>query len=196
MINDELTTIEQNNLEFSDDYLEALEATPVEVRNFMWSEAFTLILTAIGETFKLSDEQREVVKRVTMETLVGTITPIGRRVRLSDAGMMGELQDNILEAINDEIISRALVQVELATEKESEVETTDEKDGIGPKDTTDAPSPMQALASIQERLTKPSTLAPITRDYSVSRPETTTPKQNDVANKQPSIDIYRELPEE
>lgn len=63
------------------------------------------------------------------------------------------------------------------------------------EEATKAPSPAQVLANIQERLTKPTTVAPITRDYSVTRsPESSTPKV-DASPRTPSMDIYREVPD-
>ena len=196
MDEDKITT---TDIEFSDDYAEALDTTPKEVRMFMWSEAFKLILTAIAETYKLTESQKEVVKRVAIETLIGTITPISRQIKLSDAGITNELQDKILEAINEEIVSRALAQVELYNElNEEQIEEASQK--TGPSDVAtptvkavNAPSPADVLASIQDRLTKPSTVAPITRDYSVTR-ATPAVKAPDTP-KMPSMDIYREAPE-
>jgi hypothetical protein len=187
MNDEEINTIEDETPEeFPSDYAEALNSTPTDVRDFMWSDAFEFILKAIGDTYKLNDNQRDVVKRVTMETLVGTITPVSRQIRLSDVGITGELQDNILEAINEEIVSRALGQIELYNElnEEEKEEVEQEKKDV---------SPAQALANIQERLTKPSVVAPITRDYSVSRSAET--KIEPEAPRTPSIDIYREVPE-
>ncbi len=196
MDEDKITT---TDIEFSDDYAEALDATPKEVRMFMWSEAFKLILTAVAETYHLTEAQKEVVKRVTMETLVGTITPISRQIKLSDAGITNELQDKILDAINDEIVSRALVQVELYNELNQE-QPEEDRVKTGPSETAnpaaktiDAPSPADVLASLQDRLTKPSTVAPITRDYSVNRASPIA--KTEEAPRSPSIDIYREAPE-
>ncbi|MEK7106296.1 MAG: hypothetical protein AAB895_02980 [Patescibacteria group bacterium] len=194
MNDDEIKTTEDNKEDFTDDYAVALDNTPEEVRNFIWSEAFKLILKAIGDTYRLNDEQRDVVRRVTIETLIGNITPIARQIRLSDVGMTGELQDNILEAINDEVISRALVQIELTNQEESQAQELEQESKSGPSENMSAPSPAQALANIQERLTKPSTVAPITRDYSVSRNTESTPK-DESSSRAPSMDIYREIPE-
>lgn len=189
------TTTDIDEINFSNDYEEALANTPPEVRAFMWSDAFNFILKAIGDTYKLNDKQRDEVRRVTMETLVGTITPVARQIRLSDAGITGEVQDNVLEAINEEIVSRSLAQIEKVNEDtEYEKELKKQEDKVTASDLTNAPSPSQALANIQERLSKPSAIAPITRDYSVSRaPEPTSKNESPV--RAPSMDIYREIPE-
>jgi hypothetical protein len=183
------TNTDAGEVNFSNDYEEALANTPPEVRAFMWSQAFSFILKAIGDNFKLNDKQRDEVRRVAMETLVGTIAPVARQIRLSDVGVTGEIQDGVLEAINEEIVSRSLAQIEKVTEDieyEKELKKQEEQDS--------APSPSQALANIQERLSKPSTIAPITRDYSVSRPSEPVTKTESPA-RAPSMDIYREIPE-
>lgn len=197
MDEDKITT---TDTDFSDDYAEALDATPKEVRMFIWSEAFNLILTAIAETYHLSESQKEAMKRVAIETLIGTITPISRQIKLSDAGITNELQDKVLEAINEEIVSRALAQVELYNElneeqpEEAPVKTGPSEIATPTVKTVDAPSPAEVLASLQDRLTKPSTVAPITRDYSVTR-STPATKIIEEAPRSPSMDIYREAPE-
>ncbi len=183
------TNTDADEVTFSNDYEEALANTPPEVKAFMWSQAFDFILKAIGDTFKLNDKQRDEIKRVTMETLVGTITPVARQIRLSDVGVTGEVQDGVLGAINEEIVSRSLAQIEKVSEDieyEKELKKQEEQEN--------APSPSQALANIQERLSKPMAVAPITRDYSVTRPSEPITKVESPA-KSPSMDIYREIPE-
>ena len=171
-----------------DDYAIALNSVPPEVRAFMWSDVFAIILKVIGDTYKLNDKQREVLKSVAMETLIGTLTPVSRRVRLSDVGIVGETQDGILEAINEEIISRALVQIEEYKELKGSEDTS-----FIPSEKIEAPSPVQALASIKERLSQPSNIASTKRDYSLEKPE--VPDVSIQKIEKPTIDPYRELPE-
>ncbi len=186
---DELnTTI--NTTDYVDDYALALDSVPPEVRRFLWSEAFTLIIKATGDTYNLNDAQRDVLKRVVMETIVGTITPVSRRATLSEAGIVGETQEKILEAIDDEIIFRTLVQIQeyndLYTNKDN-LENGTVAENLD-KTTISAPSPIQALASIKERLSQASTIATTKRDYSVDK---SAPVQDIV---KPKIDPYREPP--
>ena len=173
--------------EVTDEYSDALEAVPAEVRRFMWSDAFKTIITTIGKAAKLDGRQTEIVKEIAIETLMETITPIARRAKLSSVGIDQELQDTILEAINDEIVSRALNQVEIETDL-SVVESIENK--IELQENTDAPSPTEALLSIQERLSKPTAIAPIKRDYSLEKPAA-----NSTPAQKPTFDIYREVPE-
>jgi hypothetical protein len=174
--------------ELSDEYSEALDMVPPEVRAFLWSDAFNIILNVISETYKLNNTQKDVVRNIAKETLIGVLTPVSRRTMLADVGIIGELQENILNAINDEIISRAIVQVEnyneLHNNKDSELGTDIE--------VLRAPTPTQALANIQERLSQPKIVTPSKRDYSVEK--INTPTQETL--KAPSIDPYRELPSE
>jgi hypothetical protein len=185
-----------NEYEETDDYAEALESTPIEVRSFMWSDTFSVILNTISDVYRLNDNQRDVLKSVVMETLVGTITPISRQIKLSDVGITGELQDKVLQSISQEILSRAIVEIDngLATEEDSFFNT----ENIGSATAeVQAPSPLQALNSIQERLTKPTTVAPITtRDYSINKSEQSTTTHTEMSPKPKIMDIYRELPEQ
>lgn len=179
---------EINTIEEEDEYLETLESVPEEVRKFLWSDAFTTIVKAISSAHRLTPDQEVVLRDVAIKTLIGDTTPIARRSELGDAGISGDLQESILDAINEELISRAIFQVEEYKNLNIDENPTREQ-GIS------APSPAQALANIKERLTKPSTVAPITRDYSVTRsPDSSLPKV-DPSTRAPSMDIYREIPE-
>ncbi len=186
------TTIDDQ--EFIDDYAEALNTVPPEVRAFLWSDVFTIILNVIGDTFKLNDNQKDMVRKVAKETLIGILTPVSRRIMLADVGIVGELQDNILNSINEEIISRALVQVEDYTELYGNKDVSTET-SINSNNIISAPSPVQALASIQERLSQASTIAPVKRDYSVEKPGEIS-SGTVTAPKPLAPDPYREMPEE
>lgn len=52
--------------------------------------------------------------------------------------------------------------------------------------------PNSAFSSIENQLNKPSTVAPITRDYSIGKGETSSPVETP---RTPVVDIYREIPE-
>lgn len=65
------------------------------------------------------------------------------------------------------------------TPKKEVIETVKSKEG--------APSPLEALASIKDRLSQNTVIAPTKRDYSLEKPQGTP--------STPIIDPYRELPE-
>jgi hypothetical protein len=118
---------------------------------------------------------------------------------LSDSGIVGENQKNILSTIDQEIISRAVTQIENYKDEETlyqDNQNLDQETPVSINTEIQAPSPLQALNSIQERLTKPNTVAPITtRDYSVTKSEPAA-LQTDMSPKPKIMDIYRELPEQ
>ncbi len=189
MENDNLKTTQNVNVsdDFVDEYSEALSAVPEEVRRFMWSDAFKIIIKAIAKTYNLSEEQSKVVEQIAVETLLEIITPIARQARLSSANITGDLQDAVLQAINEEIVSRALTQIEIQNDLDTEEATAEETTSQA---VISAPSPLEALASIQEKLAKPAAIAPIKRDYSLEKPAA-----NSTPAQKPTFDIYREVPE-
>jgi hypothetical protein len=185
------TTIDTQRDDFVDEYIEALDTIPEEVRQFLWSEAFTLILKAIGETYRLTEEQQKAVRRVVMGIVTDTSTPISRQIELSDAGITGDLQNKVLQAINDEILSRMAAQMEFE-DGLLDQENTNTSTEIAKTQNVSAPSPLEALAMIKDRLAKPGSITPTKRDYSDTL--TTTPN-TPPATSIKSIDPYRELPE-
>lgn len=80
-----------------------------------------------------------------------------------------ELSKNFL-GIKEEVITSSVGEV---VQKEAQVATV---------------SPLQALASIKERLAQKTTVSPVKRDYSIEKAPQTTPVEK-------RIDPYRELPE-
>ena len=175
--------------EFSDEYAEALETVPPEVRAFMWSEAFNVLLNKIGEAYKLTANQNDVLRDVVMKTLVGTITPVSRQGILSGAGITNEIQDQVLQTVNEEIISRALTQIQEYNDLNQETETYDDSNAVE----NTAPSPIQALEAIKQRLSQNTTIASTKRDVSLENLEVKPSSIQDIAK--PSIDPYRELPD-
>jgi hypothetical protein len=191
-MNEEIITNEE---EVSDDYLEVLESVPAEVRRFMWSEAFTLIIKTIAKAYKLTDGQKEVLRRVTTQILTNTDTPVLTRTQFADIGITGENQENILKSIEEEIVSRALVQI---VKYDDEIELTEEAlyetggaDHIASTASLEAPSPAQTISIIAERLSKPASITPTKRDLSTPPPKSDL-GVNDLGIK--AIDPYRELP--
>lgn len=134
-------------------------------------------LTSITKNFSLSDVQRDIVD--------GEITLFLTKQHSSDEffdnlsqHLILDLEKEVVEGIRKEV-EKFLIDIKSTTKKENEA---------------DAPSPAEALANIQERLAKPSMVAPITRDYSVNR-STETPTNKTPAPRAPSMDIYRESPD-
>jgi phage FluMu gp28-like protein len=190
-MDEEIITTEENK---KDEYLEALESIPPEVRRFMWSDAFTLILKAIGEAYKLNDSQKETLRQVVMGILTDTTTPIATRAKLSDVGISGELQENILNEINEEIISRVLVQIQEYKDYDELTKEVSEGDKV-PTPEGPTVSPVQALDNIKQALSQPTSIAPTKRDYSLEKLDTTI-KQAPSEPRPKTMDIYRELPEQ
>lgn len=179
--------MDQDNITTEEKELqEALLLVPEEVQDFMWSDAFEYILDAGEKVIPLSTEEKELTRQTAYDLLLQTTTIEKAGEKFVEGGMEKEKAVKILYFIDTEILKRArnIMQYE-----------DDINAQIADLDKVEAPSPMQAMANIQERLTKPMTVAPITRDYSITHvPQPITPKV-DVAPASSSMDIYREVPD-
>jgi hypothetical protein len=176
---DEKTTEEK-------DFEEALLLVPEEVQDFMWSDAFEYILDTAEKVIPLSKDEKDSMRRAAYDLLINLSDIETTGERLVSGGIDKEKVVKILYIIDTEILAAAKNIMEYEDDITNQISKLNEGS---------APSPMQALASIQERLTKSSTVAPITRDYSVTR-ATEVAQKTDSAPKAPSMDIYREIPEE
>lgn len=194
-MNEEPLTTEET----SDEYLELLEAVPEEVRRFIWSDAFALIIQTISKAYTLTDQQSVTLKEITLEMLTDTTTPVAIRAKLSEVGILGDFQDTILQTIDEEIISRALAQIKKYNEEESLLGETPSSETnflveTKKNERENAPSPVEALAMIKDRLSKPNTITPTKRDY--SNEIVAEPTISEAPTGIKSVDPYRELPSE
>jgi hypothetical protein len=165
---------------------EALLLVPEEVQEFMWSDAFEYILDAGEKVIPLSKDEKDKTRQTAYDLLLQMTTMEKAAEKLVAGGIDKEKTIKILYFIDTEILTRAKNLIENENDINAQIEELNK---------VEAPSPMQAMASIQERLTKPTTVAPITRDYSVTRSlEQNTPKVES-APRPPSMDIYREVPD-
>lgn len=177
-------------------YDEALENMPREVQDFMWSDFYDAIIIAIQKTVGLTDEQTKCVKNAGYDILMGMKTMEEVSVELVNSGITAESTAKILYLIDTEIITRAENITEFFTENTGEEES---------RAINSAPSPSDMLARLNQTLMKPTTLAPIKRDYSIEplnraktdsnpsaiSPNSTSSPQVDSAK---TIDPYRETP--
>lgn len=178
--------MDQNQKQIDIDKFEtALANTPEEVRKFLWSEPYKNLLLAIQKKFELSNEQKGSVDAIIFESLTGTGDEKSIEQKAGELRLEEAKQDELLSYIFHYFIEPSINKTEEVFELEKRPEDSGEK-------VIDAPTPIQALASIKERLSQTSSIAPTKRDYSVERPETSS-TQADKAAK-PIFDIYREPP--
>ncbi|MEK7227955.1 MAG: hypothetical protein AAB681_01200, partial [Patescibacteria group bacterium] len=110
----------------------------------------------------------------TEESLLTCISSITKSIE-SNQGLIDWIRENVAEKVLA-LVTDAYVDTEASDESQERV----------------APSPIQALASIKERLSQTSSIAPTKRDYSVERIE--TPPSSPQSTPKPIFDIYREPP--
>lgn len=176
-MDDELKTIE-----------ESFDNIPEEVKHYIYGKDFVASLDKLcsdegltkNETVQLRGALYGYLAQVqTEEVLVKTIQSISKSI---------ESNQRIIDWIKKEVTDKVLSMVVTAyvDDEEDEEESIDSE-----KDTQDK---QYSLGGIQDRLTKPSVVAPITRDYSVTRATEVSPKTESTP-RAPSMDIYREIPE-
>ncbi len=96
-----LETTEESSID------EALAGIPTEVVDFMWSDAFNLLLDALSKTLTLSEEQKQMIRGHIEDLLMQTTTMEAVAEALLQAGISEEITAKILYAIDAEFISRA-----------------------------------------------------------------------------------------
>jgi hypothetical protein len=158
---------------YIEEYEEALTNTPEEVRLFLWSNDFKKIASAIQKFCKLNDEQGAVVADILTDAVIGIMTEENATQRLSAAGINPEVQATIFRLGYTYIMEPALARTEEEAEENEDKNTTDEVVAT-PESLPTAPSPAEALASIQERMMQAKVVAPTTRNYGIEKPSQTT----------------------
>jgi hypothetical protein len=159
---------------------------PEEVRFFLYKGPFNKAIEDISEEFMLTVEQKTFVNSAVLAHILGSLDDNSIESILQQTQLSQEMVFKIKSRVSEKILRPLLDYVEMAMEEEGE------RDIGNPINNTRSVSPTQALASIKERLSSPSTVAPITRDHSFSKNESVVEK---VVEK-PKIDPYRELPSE
>jgi hypothetical protein len=195
----------QNTTKTNEDRIfeEAFSSAPMEVADFISDPYFDLIIEAMEETIPLEKNQVSIVRTGACEIALGmkSMNQFAKEC-LEQNLFTSEVMAKTLYAIDQEILERVFTILEEKDiedkEKESLLEEKAELGGTSTKlKTEQAPSPLQALNSIQERLTKPTIVTPITtRDYSINKSEQPTTTQTEMSPKPKIMDIYRELPEQ
>lgn len=165
-----------------------IEDLPEEVSDFMFGGQLDDVVSEISTLIEKPEEKLKIENDITF-FLLGITSAQELNIHIDNLSITEEHRDKIKTIIQEKVANEIALIMEVHEEMDSPNLTTESVDS------SNAPSPLQAMASIQERLTKPTTVAPITRDYSVTRaPETSTPKV-DMAPRTPSMDMYREAPD-
>jgi hypothetical protein len=167
----------------------ALETTPIEIRDFLFSEAYTKLINAVAKQFTLSEEKKVVLDDVVFETIIGNINGEDAQEKLASLGLAEEDGSKLLAYIDYYFLTPSIEEI-----SENTNENQKENSGASLLNSQMAPSPLEALTMIKDRLSKPNTITPTKRDYSnelVAEPTTSEAPTNIK-----SIDPYRELPSE
>jgi hypothetical protein len=163
---------------------ESFENIPDEIKHYIYSDSFNDSFKKMCEDQRFSPDDINKLKTSlysylaqieSEEQLITTINSVSKNPE-SNQKVMNWVQEKVTDKIL-EILTNAYLDSD--DSPEGEVPVTEV-------------SVTQSLASIKERLSSPSTVAPITRDHSFSKNESVVEK---VVEK-PKIDPYRELPSE
>jgi len=184
---------DQNPENFITNYQDALDTTPQEVRDFLWSDGYKGIIAGIAKTLNLTPAQTKVVEDVMFDISISAIDEAGSRERLSAVGITPEIQDTVFALGYEYIVAPSITEAENTKALEEEYGPIDNADnGSSENDSSGSQTPNDVLTSLGSRLTQPSVLAPTKRDYSVTNIGDVVPMKP-IAPK--TFDPYRELPE-
>jgi hypothetical protein len=168
---------------------DALLLVPEEVQDFMWSDAFQFILDTAEKVILLSKEERASMQRAAYNLLLQMTNMEKVAAEMTSEGIDKEKVVKMLYVIENEILIGSKNIMSEAEEENAAITEAPEQSSA-----LKAPSPVEALAMIKDRLSKPNTITPTKRDYSneiVAEPTTSEAPTNIK-----SIDPYRELPSE
>ena len=173
---------------------DAFESTPEEVKEFLSSNIFDLILLGIKDGLVLTDAQFDAMELATQELVIRTKTMQEVAVDFIESkAFTPELTAKVLYAIEGEVMSRIYTIIDTSNAEDAEQEESAEK---APAEVTHltpvtAPSPADMLARLNQTLTTPTATAPTRRDYSATKEAPMIDQMKTVRN----IDPYRELPD-
>jgi hypothetical protein len=171
----EPTIISTEDQEITD----AFASIPEEVKDFIISNDFTVIITTIQKALSLTDEQTNLLKYGAQELLMKAATMEDLVKRWQQKGISDELIAKMLYTIHQEILVRAANITDFFTEEIDESNIENQQPS--------APSPSDILATLKERLQEAKVVTPTSRTQGI-QPQ--VPKSSTA-----SIDPYREMPE-
>lgn len=155
---------------------DALSGVPEEVKTFMWSTEYQIIIDTIQKTLLLTDKEKDLVKYGSYQLLLGIKTMEGLAGEWSATGMNPELIMKILYIIHEEILTRAQNITEFFTRNSDEIDDAydqlDNENGVEKK--VPELNPSNSLATLSDRLKQASIATSAKREY-VSGKDTSTP---------------------
>lgn len=195
--------MENNKTTEEIEFEEALSRVPEEIQDFMWSDAFEYILTIAQKAIHLNDEEKKSM-RLAAYNLLLRISNMDKEARgMLAEGIEPEKITKILYIIHTQILTAAKNIMNYYTENEpleEEQSTIDlsllEIEGPKKTNTVEAPSPADILARLNEKLKKPTAIAPITTHTdTVTEGKSPKPVHPTNSNTPKVFDPYREIPE-
>lgn len=162
----------------------ALEDLPEEVSEFMFQGDLDAVIEEVSSLLESPDEKKRIANDLTF-FLLGTTTKDELDTLINTLTTSPEKKLQVQSIIQEKIINE--LEYRLSTEEEVIQNTSIEK-------SVSAPSPVEALAMIKDRLSKPNTITPTKRDYSNELVAEPTISEAPTGIK--SVDPYRELPSE
>jgi hypothetical protein len=172
---------EIQNDKFIIDYEDAIDSTPDEVRDFLWSDAYQGYINGIAKFCNLNDAQKKVVSDLFFDVLIGESSQTDAEQRLTDASIDPTTQATIFALGYDYLIDTATQLTEEALSNEPSV--------IQPGSTN--PTPL-SLTSLANRLKQASVAAPAKPDYALEKnpisTDSTTPSKTAIDPYHESID--------
>lgn len=166
-----------------------LENTPMEIRNFLWGDAFTILVESISQPYKLTSVQTDVFKSVIFDIIIGYLTEAQSKNKLTEAGIPQSNQEKLFLLAYQYIINPILEitentpTIDFSDEKQNKEVTPIEKKG----EEISLDKQEAVLQNITNRLQKTTVIAPSKRTHTIE-------KMTEQSST-PHTDPYREIPE-
>lgn len=165
-----------------------LENTPEKIREFLWSDAFLVLVKSIAKPYKLTESQIDALKDVIFDIIIGYNNEADSKNKLTEAGIPQSNQEKLFALAYDYIIEPILETAKTPSLQDLSEETDTVAETITIEPAEEPPSQPQdtVLQNITQRLQKTTVIAPSKRSHTIERTSET---------KTSHTDPYREIPE-
>jgi|GEM_PF-3423999 len=189
------TQIEENNFQ------EALDAMPEEVRDYMWSPAFDYAIDVAEKVIGLTHEEKEYVRNVAYDLLMRLTDIETAAHKLLEQKVASEKVGRIMYYLDQEILQSAVNLINFYGDIQKVAVKNSEQHTLSMSQQT---TQSDILSRLSQSLTTPTTLTPTKRTYTDTPSiliNTLTPSVPKTLSETiptlipPTMDPYRELPD-
>lgn len=185
---------------FTEKYDRHIAETPEEVRKFLWSKGFQVLVAKLSSFHKLTNAQADILKQAIFDNLIQINSSEETADILKNrADIHPSIVEQLMVDINALFIEPSAQEVENTLAEQAEDETS-EPEPLPPLDIPleipQAPKEEPISSLLGARITGQGVVTPSVRDHTIDKIQSDSElPQVPQAPRSSSIDPYRELPD-